>query len=185
MQINLSSRRSTNWTRRRLMNVLGVALLALCFSQVPAQAQEPEQKRQVTIIQDLVAVGLVPGQTLSITLSNPEGSGVSFRGHVKILDGNRGLVFETPEAEIAPGEFHSFEINRSDISSPGDPRTGRFQAAGRILGVKRATVERAQARIDKLPLSIEIVDNDSGKTVAISTTKISLVPIGGVPVPID
>ena len=109
---------------------------------------------------------------------------MTVQGLVKILDGTR-LVFETPEAEIAPGRFHAFEINRSDISSPGDPRTGRFRAAGRLLGIKKASVERSKARIHKLPLSIEIVDNDSGKTVALTTTRVSLVPIGGVPVPVD
>ena len=185
MQINTSSSKSTSSNRKKtwkkLMSVMGLALLALCFSQIPAHAQEVEQKRQITIVQDLGVVGFVPGQTLSFTLSNPEDSGVSFRGHVKILDGTR-VVFETPEVEIGPGQFHSFEINRSDISLPGDPRTGRFRAAGRLLGVRKASVERAKARIDKLPLSIEIVDNDSGKTVVLRTT---LVPIGGVPVPID
>jgi len=184
MEINSTCSKSTNSTRRKLISLMGLALLALCFSQVPAQAQKTEQTRQITIVQDLGVVGIVPGQTLSITLSNPEDSGVSFRGHVKILDGTR-LVFETSEAEIGPGQFHSFEINRSDINSLGDPRTGRFRAAGRLLGVRSASVERVKARIDKLPLSVEIVDNDSGKTVALTTTKVSLVPIGGAPIPID
>ena len=183
MQIQKTSSKSTSSTRPNL-SMIALALLALCFSQVPAQAQKTEQTRQITIVQDLGVVGIVPDQTLSITLSNPEDSGVTVQGHVKILDGTR-VVFETPEVEIAPGQFHSFEINRSDISSPGDPRTGRFRAAGRLLGIRKASVERSKARIDKLPLSIEIVDNDSGKTVALTTTRVSLVPIGGVPVPID
>ncbi len=184
MQLNLTRSKSTNSFGRKLISVMGFSLLVLCFSQVPAHAQKTEQTRQLTIVQALGAVGIVPGQTLSFTLTNPEDSGVSFRGHVKILDGTR-LLFETPEAEIAPGESHSFEINRSDIGLPGDPRTGRFRAAGRLLGIRTASVGRAKARIDKLPLSIEIVDNDTGKTVALTRTRVSLVPIGGVPVPVD
>ena len=187
MQINKTSKsisKSINSTGRKLMSVTAFALFALGFSQVPAQAQKTEQTRQITIVQDLGVVGIVPGQTLSITLANPEESGVTVQGHVKILDGTR-VVFETPEVEIAPGQFHSFEINRSDISSPGDPRTGRFRAAGRLLGIRKASVERSKARIDKLPLSIEIVDYVSGKTVALTTTRVSLVPIGGIPVPVD
>ena len=183
MQINSIRQIQINLTNRtRITRLLGLILLTLWVYQLSASAQ---QTRQVTLIQDMVVVGLVPGQTLSITVSNPEGSGVSFQGHVKVFDGNGGLVFVTPEAEIAPGEFHSFEINRSDISLPGDPRTGRFRAAARLLGIRRASVERSKARIDKLPISLELIDNDTGKTVAVTTTRISLVPIGGVPVPID
>jgi hypothetical protein len=184
MQINLTHSKST---RRKLITLMGFALLTLCFSHVPAQAQTTEQTRQITIVQDLGVVGIVPGQTLSITLSNPEDSGVTVQGHVKILDGTR-VVFETPEAEIAPGQFHSFEIDRADIALPGDPRTGRFQAAARLLGIRKASVGRAtnlKLRIEDIPASIEIIDNLSGKTVALTTTKVSLIPIGGAPVPID
>lgn len=137
MQINKT--KSISSTCRKFISVMALVLLALGFSQIAAQAQEVEQKRQITIVQDLGVVGIVPGQTLSITLSNPEDSGVTVQGHVKILDGTR-VVIETPEVEIAPGQFHSFEINRSDISSPGDPRTGRFRAAGRLLGIRKASV---------------------------------------------
>ena len=158
---NRTCDRSTNLTRRRLIGAMALALLALCFFQIPAQAQE--QTRQITIVQDLGAVGLVPGQTLSITMSNPEDSGGSFQGHVKILDAGGRLVFETPEAEIAPGEFHSFEIDRADIALPGDPRTGRFQAA--ITTIRQPSA-RSRARIDKVPTTIELIDNATGKTTA-------------------
>jgi hypothetical protein len=150
-------------TIRLINRLMGLALFTLCFYQLPVLAQE--QTRQVTIIQDLVTVGLVPGQTLSITVSNPEDS-ETCTCHVKVFDGRSGLVFQTAEVEIAPGEFHSFDIDRADISLPGDPRTGRFRAAGRLVGIRHASVERIKARIDKLPASIELVDNLTGKTTA-------------------
>lgn len=143
---------------------MALALLALCFAQIPAQAQE--QTRQITVIQDMVTVGLVPGQTLSITLSNPEDSGAPVSGHVKILDAQGTLVFETPEAEIAPGQFHSFEIDRANIALTGDPRTGRFQVAARLTTIRRVNLARSRARIDKLPSTIELIDNATGKTTA-------------------
>jgi hypothetical protein len=166
MQFNSISSKSTNSTRLNLISMMGFALLALCFSQVPARAQEVEQTRQITIVQDMVVVGLVPGQTLSITLSNPEDSGAPVSGHVKILDAGRGLVFETPEVEIAPGEFHSFQIDRANIALPGDPRTGRFQVAARLTTIRQVNLARSRARIDKLPSTIELIDNATGKTTA-------------------
>jgi len=152
--------------RRRLIRLSNLALLAFCFSQLPAQAQE--QKRQVTVIQDMV-VGLVPGQTLRLTLFNPEGN-PQVSGHVKVFDGGGALLFQTPEVEIGPGEFHSFDIDRSNISVAGDPRTGRFQARARLIGLRRASAREdasnVRARIDRLPRMIELIDNETGKTTA-------------------
>ena len=164
MQNNKTCSKSTNSTRHNLISVMALALLVLCFAQIPAQAQE--QTRQITVIQDMVTVGLVPGQTLSITLSNPEDSGAPVSGHVRVFDSRGGLVFETPEAEIAPGEFHSFEIDRADIALPGDPRTGRFEVAARITTIRQVNLARSKARIDKLPTTIELIDNATGKTTA-------------------
>ena len=169
MQIN-TNRNSTKSTRRNLISVMALALLALLFSQSPAQAQKTEQTRQVTVVQDMVSVGLVPGQTLRITVLNPEDSGGSFSGHVKILDSGRTLLFQTPDAVIAPGEFHSFDVDRADILLPGEIRTGRYQVHARLTGLRRASVaepgERSKARIDRLPSTIELIDNATGMTTA-------------------
>jgi len=151
-------------TIRLINRLMALALFTLCFCQSPTQAQE--QTRQITIIQDLVTVGLVPGQTLSITVSNHEDSGATCNCHIKVFDGRGGLVFQTPEAVIAPGEFHSFNIDRADISLPGDPRTGRFEVAARLDEIRSASVERSKARIDKLPTTIQLIDNPTGKTTA-------------------
>lgn len=167
MQIDSTRRKSNPSTSRTLFSVLGLALLALVFFQSPARGQA--HTRQVTVIQDMVSVGIVPGQTLRITVLNPEDSGASFRGHIKIFDGSGTLLFQTPDAEIAPGEFHPFDVDRADIALPGEVRTGRYQVHARLTGLRSASATepggpRSKARIDRLPASLEIIDNDTGKT---------------------
>src|SRR5688572_26436960 len=119
-----------NTSRRTVINrLIGLALFALCFSQLPVRAQE--QTRQVTVIQDMVAVGFVPGQTLRVSVFNGDDEsdrgGSSVGGHVKVFNGSNVLLAQTAPVDIAPGEFHSFDIDRASISQAGELRTGRLQ----------------------------------------------------------
>ena len=174
-----------------IKRLLGLSLLALCFylpSSQPLMVQAQEQTRQVTVIQDMVSIGLVPGQTLRVGVfnsgdRNPHRQAIN--GHVKVFDGSGGLLFQTAAVEIAAGAFHSFDIDRADISQPGDLRTGRLQVRLQIVAVMgaRGRAARISARIDRLPTSLELIENLSGKTVAATVTRTTLVPIGGAPIP--
>ena len=153
--------------RRHSIRCLGLAVLTLCIYLPAARAQKTEQTRQITVIQDMVVIGLVPGQSLRLNVLNfaDDQNGGSMMGHVKVMDGTRVPLFETSEVEIEPDQFHSFEIKRSDISAPGDSRTGRVEVRIQLVLTGNASDMNVRARIDKLPSQIELVDDDTGKTV--------------------
>ena len=122
---------------------------------------------------DVAAVGLVPGQTLRITVFNPgetAQSGESKPIQIKVgLLNNRGeLLYETAEADIPAGGFHSFDIRREDITAAGEPRTGRLQVRVElVIEVARGRDEggdTSRGQTTVVQGTLELIDNDSGKT---------------------
>lgn len=99
---------------------------------------------------------------------DPDQGGPRMRGHIKVFDGNGGVLLESATVEIGAGEFHSFDVERSDILQPGEPRTGRIQLRIQIVIVTRVPDhgEAINARIDRLPTFVELIDTLSGKTMA-------------------
>ena len=73
---------------------------------------------------------------------------------------------ELVEVTIPPGEFRSFNFKRSDIPLAGEPGTGRLQVRGTLTVIESGDASRARG--DRLPLALEVVDNRTGKTAALS-----------------
>ena len=139
--------------------------LVLSHAGVAARAQAGSSATAVIFH---FSAGAVPGQTMRVSVSNPvRPGGGSVQGHVKAFSGSGVLIYQTAEADIPVGGFHSFDINRGDL--PGDP-TRRLQVRFEI--VVKATLARgygegAGATGDELaPTTVELIDNDSGKTTA-------------------
>jgi len=110
-----------------------------------------------------ILMGLVPGQTLRVTLFNPPASesetqGEPVSGHVKVFDGSGNLIAQSPEQVIPPGEFRSFDFNRDALPLRGEPGTNRAQT--RIKPFFRFESER----LSPVLASIEIVDASTGRT---------------------
>jgi hypothetical protein len=63
---------------------------------------------------------------------------------------------------LPQGRFGSVDFNRDDLSLPGEPGTGRLQVSASI----QVVLEDGSVRNIScgLPLSIEVVDNRTGKT---------------------
>lgn len=154
------------------------ALLFLVAAAVGAQGQTVTGSSFRVNSQNAV-VGLVPGQTLRVSvpgLEQPEEDSadgpqrVKLVARAKVFDGRGGVIYQTPEADIPAGGFHSFDINRADIAVAGEPRTGRLQVRVEIVisaAPARDEAGGTRARVDKLPrATLELVDNDSGKTTA-------------------
>src|SRR5262249_8027891 len=71
-------------------------------------------------------LGIVPGQSLRATVFNPS-QGTPIGGHIKVFD-NRGFVIgQSAELVIPPGEFRSFDFDRSALGRSGEPGTDRLQ----------------------------------------------------------
>jgi len=114
-----------------------------------------------------ILMGIVPGQTLRVTLFNPPSSGSAagsetqgepISGHVKVFDGSGNLIAQSPEQVITPGEFRSFDFNRDALPLRGDPGTNRAQA--RIKPFFKFESER----LSPVLASFEIVDVSTGRT---------------------
>jgi prepilin-type processing-associated H-X9-DG protein len=108
-----------------------------------------------------ILMGLVPGQTLRVTLFNPPASESDTQrepvsGHVKVFDGSGNLIAQSPEQVIPPGEFRSFDFNRDALPLRGEPGTNRAQA--RIKPFFKFESER----LSPVLASFEIVDNTGG-----------------------
>jgi prepilin-type processing-associated H-X9-DG protein len=131
-----------------------------------------------------IMMGFIPGQTLLITIFNPVASemGASVNGHVKVFSGDGGLLMQSPERVIRPGEILSIKINRNEISLPGEPGTNRAQVRLNPSYNPYITVDYLEsARPSPVLVSFEIVDNSTGKTVTLAGQECLVFFLGGIP----
>jgi hypothetical protein len=111
-----------------------------------------------------IMMGIVPGQTLRVTLFNPPSSESGAQsepvgGHVKVFDGSGNLIAQSPEQVIPPGKFRSFDFNRDALPIAGEPGTNRAH-----VRIKPFYNFRSE-RLSPVIASFEIVDNRTGKTL--------------------
>lgn len=108
-----------------------------------------------------ILMGIIPGQTLRVSLFNPPSSDSSRRavgGHVKIFDGSGNLIAQSPELTIPSDEFRHFDFDRNALHLPGDLGTGRLQLRARLemSGDSEGTAQ--------LMPSLELIDNNNGRS---------------------
>jgi hypothetical protein len=133
-----------------------------------------------------VTTGIIPGQTLRVTLSNPPSYGSKAKGNpvigrVKFLDGSGNLIAQSGESVIPPGEFRSFDLDRDALSLPGEVGTGRLQTRGSwslILPDASPRLARAPGRV---AASFELIDNVTGRTEVLSGPECLVFFLGGIP----
>jgi hypothetical protein len=111
-----------------------------------------------------IIMGIVPGQTLRVTLFNPPFSESGAQnepvgGHVKVFDGSGNLIAQSPEQVIPPGKFRSFDFNRGALPLAGEPGTNRAN-----VRIKPFYNFRSE-RLSPVLASFEIVDGSTGRTV--------------------
>jgi hypothetical protein len=127
-----------------------------------------------------VLMGITPDHKLRVTILNPPASGSEAPhtypgGHVKVFSGVGGLLAQSPELVIPPGEFRSFDIGRNALSLPGEPGTNRAQV--RI----QPSVNSESEWLSPVLASFEIVDNSTGKTVLLTGQQCLVYFLGGAP----
>jgi len=110
-----------------------------------------------------IIMGIVPGQTLRVTLFNPPFSESGAQnepvgGHVKVFDGSGNLIAQSPEQVIPAGKFRSFDFNRGALPLAGEPGTNRAHV--RIKPFYNFSSER----LSPVLASFEIVDASTGRT---------------------
>jgi hypothetical protein len=127
-------------------------------------------------------MGIVPGQTLRVTIFNPpsleKGSPAKHsvaNGHVKIFSGVGTEINQSDVVAIQPGEFRSFDFDHDALASPGEPGTNRKQVRVQPF------FESGQGRRSRVLVSFEIVNNSTGKTEVLSGQQCLVFFLGGVP----
>jgi hypothetical protein len=139
-----------------------VASMAMMGSTGTADAQH------VRVFDGVTFASVVPGQMLRFSIFNlngPEQGPV--RVQVRLYDGQGNILVHTPQVELPPRESRSFEFDREDLPTPGDPRTGSAFSVASIqvlLGDGSARSSPGQ-----FPASMELVDKRTGGTVLVSS----------------
>ncbi|HYV05476.1 MAG TPA: H-X9-DG-CTERM domain-containing protein [Blastocatellia bacterium] len=152
------------------------------FAEVVPSAPGSSGGTEVLVGSDArdVLMGIVPGQTLRVTLFNPPPSDSQpqpprANGHVKVFDGRAYLLAQSDEAVIPSGAFRSFDFYRDSFASQGEQGTHRQQV--RVDPI----FEFRSQRLSRVLVSFEIVDNRTGKTKVLSGQQCLVFYLGGVP----
>jgi hypothetical protein len=156
----------------------------ILFSEVfhPAPGHDGETDRLIGASTRDFLTGIVPGQTLRVTIFNPpsleKGSPSKHpfaNGHVKVFDGSSGLIKQSDDVVIQPGEFRSFDFDRDVLASPGEPGTNRKQVRVQPF------FDSGPGQPSRVLVSFEIVNNSTGKTEVLSGQQCLVFFLGGVP----
>ena len=121
-----------------------------------------------------ILLGIAPGQTLRVTLFNPQASGSdSVPSRLILFDGDGNRIMQSPELVIPSGEFRSFDINHAALPLLDGSPTGRRQIRARLE-------VSADADTPALLLpSAELIDG-SGKTTVMAGQQCLVFFLGGV-----
>jgi hypothetical protein len=159
-------------------------LVAFSFLQLPApQATaatrgssavlSPYSDPQVLYLGVGETLGFVHGETIRITVSNPDqpqsrtSDGRKFKMLVAplILDAQGSVLAQSDEIEIETGQFRSFNFNRDDLHLVGEPgKGGRLQVRAQIRYRFFSTVDRTQITPNEFLNTLEVIDNATGQT---------------------
>src|SRR5262245_38832920 len=136
-----------------------------------------------------IIMGIPTGHMLLVTLFNPPPSGSEAQrepvsGHVKIFDGSGGLIAQSPEHVVQPGEFRSSGFDHNEIPAQVEP--GANRAPVRIkpffkFESKRLSTQPSQDIVMTNLISFEVVDLSTGKTVTLSGQQCLVFYLGGTP----
>jgi hypothetical protein len=132
------------------------------------------------VVSDDHLVGVVPGQTLRLTVFNTGAPRTDrhdrddrMRTVVVILDGGGEVVARSGEVAVGPGAFHAFDFRRADIALAGEPGTGRAQVRVQVRHRFFAVVDRTQVQT-----ALELVDDATGRSALRSSKPKEIVVVG-------
>jgi len=112
-------------------------------------------------------LGFIPGQTLRFSVYNPnvpERGSASARVQVRLYDEAGNVLAHSAQVELPPGQFRSIDFNGDGLPARNDPGTGRQQ----VHISAQFVMSDGSVRIspEHFPISVEIVDNQTGKTIS-------------------
>jgi hypothetical protein len=107
------------------------------------------------------SVGIVHGQKVRISVSNPEEStgNITLSCSYYLANGGNSSssvpLYESESIRVPPREFRSSEVARKDLKTEGEPRTGRAQVL-----VKLTIIAPAGSNPDDFPGSLEVIEDE-------------------------
>ena len=114
-----------------IARLAALALSAMCFLQVPVRAQG-----MAGYIVIFPSVGLAHGQSLRLTLFNPDEGPVRAEARLHHTGGVQVGMGDGSVRFVQPGISCSFDFNRNDIPLAGEPGTGRVQLRATVNCVR-------------------------------------------------
>jgi len=121
-------------------------------------------------------IGVVPGQSLRLSASNPIPADDDRRFKMlfafTVLDANGTVIAQGEEITLEPGQSHTFDVPYSQLTPAGVEITGRVQVRTEMRRFFPGIVNRISAG-DKNspPASLELVDSGTGRTLLLITSK--------------
>ena len=115
------------------------------------------------------STGIVPTQTLRVSVLNPMPKGIGDGRRYKmsfalvILDADGRVIADGGETVLGPGEFQWFDFRHAALAQRGEPGTVRMQVRVRI---ERRFFPGIAARLSQggFPAVLELVDDSTGRT---------------------
>lgn len=150
----------------RIFKVIPALAVIFVFAFAAAAQERPQPFDTAFRGGISVAVGLVPGQTVRLTMQTPDASSPVNGGggpRVRVFDGNGGLLLEKTLAPVQRGGFSYVDISRTEIADSGEERTGRLQVRIEIDYIVRTAGTQPAA----LPATMELLSEQDGKPVLI------------------
>jgi len=150
-----------------------LALLVLCLFQPKVRAQE-----EVSLVFHTISWGMARGQTARFTIFNPsEPVNTELTRQVTfvemmLMDARGAVIAQSDEIAIPPGEFFSFDFDRTDFALSGESGGGRLQMLVRLEASATDPYSFTQDPKATGPLatSLELIDNSTGRTTAVWLT---------------
>jgi len=150
-----------------IIRLAALGLLALCLVEPRVRAQE-----EVSLVFHTIPWGMARGQTARFTIFNPsepvktELTRQVTLVEVMLLDARGAVIAQSDEITIEPGAFRSVDFKRGNLPVAGERAQMRAQIRYRSFYL----VDRTRA-IGFPSASIELIDDDTGRSTALISQK--------------
>src|SRR5262245_44633537 len=150
--------------------IIGLAVVALAAAGIlwKGAGLQPVAASSQNESTGFVSLGITPGQTLRINVSNtaePLDPGPITWTYTVTNTGSTPL-YESGRIQVPPGEFRYSDVSRRDLPVEGEPGTGRVQMLVKLV----IQLPRGVAPSDILS-SVEIINEETGATTVLSSVR--------------
>lgn len=147
------------------MTLSAIAVIGLSLVAGRAGAAGQQEVNDIYVYRSLV--GIIPGQGIRISVGNTaETPGSTVTWTYKVTNTGGDPLYESDWKYVPVRVFHSSHVSRQDLNTKGEPGTGREQV---MLTVTLRVP--AGSNPDDFPASLELIDEETGGTVAVIKVK--------------